>query len=370
MRTLLLFSFTLLAAFSCSGGTVNAPAGSTVIDVASSLDNKITDLSQFVDTSYFVPLRTPAENLQGQIIRAALYNNKIFTFDEYKTRTVNAYNTDGKFLFSLYKIGRGPKEMLTAHSFTVSNNKVFVTGALENKTLVFSAEDGSYIRTINYPFSAIVCSEITDNRYLFELNDYNTKLGGEYLTNSVLITDSLFNVVAFGAKHPDASNLNEISRSTNESGDTFFSLYTDNVYKYNPLNDSLDVLYTFDYGDDNIPNDMRDDLLKFMEYYTDDNLHISSSPIIMGNSFIAQAAMGDKKPLIIYNDGKCYSYDITKDTYKFTDPLDIVGKGIGKGLENTVISSVYIGDRAEELKDYGVNYTDDITDILLITKFK
>ena len=124
-----LFATTILCA--CGTDPLVVPNGSTVIDVAQAMTKNTLDISNFTESTRLVALKTPKEAMQSVMTNAELYDNKIFTFDALQTKKVNVYSINGKYLFSVGKIGRGPQELTNISNFSIQNKQIFLTCVLE-----------------------------------------------------------------------------------------------------------------------------------------------------------------------------------------------------------------------------------------------
>ena len=367
-----LFATTILCA--CGTDPLVVPNGSTVIDVAQAMTKNTLDISNFTESTRLVALKTPKEAMQSVMTNAELYDNKIFTFDALQTKKVNVYTINGKYLFSVGKIGRGPQELTNISNFSIQNKQIFLTCVLDTKTQVFSTDNGKYIRTMNYPFMASEVNTLSDNRYIFALTDYNTPMGGEYLTNSVVVTDSVFNPIAFGAAHTIANTAETITRSqwNTSFGNKYYSVYSENIYQYNLENDSILCLYSFDFGRDNMPNKAREDINHYNKHYESKRIArpSTSSPVIVDNYVFAQIKEGDSNYFLVHKDGNTQAIEVDEGTYTLTNPIFILGSGVDKNSQNVLISNVNAGQDTDALKAHGIDYNDDVTEVLLLTTIK
>ena len=139
---------------------------------------------------------TPSEHTQGYITKATIYKDKIITLDEMQSKKANVYNINGDFLYTVCEIGRGPKEAISIKDFSVLNDTIYITDPIKKEVLIFSLLDGEFIGNKKLPFGALEFHKLADNEFLFVLNDYND-ITQDYLTNTCLITDSLFNPISF-----------------------------------------------------------------------------------------------------------------------------------------------------------------------------
>lgn len=372
-KTLLsLFATTLLCA--CNTQSLIDSHGNIVIDAAHAIAENTLDLSSFTESSKLVVLKTPENAMQAMITKAQLYDGKIFTFDELQTKKVNAYTIDGEYLFSVGRIGRGPGEMTGIANFSIHEDQIYLTSVMDKKTLVFSTDNGELISTMNYPFMASGVNILSDNRFMFSLTDYNTPMGGEYLVNSIVVTDSLFNPIVFGGQHPVADRVEFLTRSHWNTAfrSKFYSMHSENIYQYDPVNDSISRLYTFDFGSDNMPAEARKNIDAYHRYYGKEDVArlAANSPVIIGNYVFGQIKKGNAFYFLVHKDNETHAIEVNEKTYVPTNPIFVLGGGADKDSKNVLISNVMIGENTDELKEYGIDYNDDVMAVLLITKLK
>jgi len=343
----------------------------TIINISVAIATNNLQIGNYVDSTCFVVLtNTPQKALQAEITKAELYKDKIFTFDELHTKRVNAYNLNGEYLFSVGSIGRARNELLHISNFSFFGDEIYLTSALEKKTLAFSIHNGKYIKTIIYPFMAVGFNKLSTNRFLFELSDYNTNLGGDYLTNSVVVTDSLYHVISFGAPHPRADEVNYFPRShwNTSFGNMYYSMYSESIYSYNLMSDTFTHTYAFDYGSDNPPVSVCENIDDYIDFYDSDVTRpASDSPIVLGDYVVASIERGRRKYFVVRKEMQTSAIEIKQNTYKFTDPFFILGVGVDSSAP-VLISKVYYDlDNVDKLKQQCADLKDDESTVLLLS---
>lgn len=341
MRNLYLLFLLFLA--SCHTGKPRQFApGIVAINVPDVIDNKpLTDFTQFVDSSWFVSLSLTGNNDQGYITKAVAHQGKIYTLDELQSRTLNVYDSIGSFLYDLAPRGKGPLEALNITDFSVCGNEVFVTDILQKRIQVFSTNDGSHIRTITPPFSPHDFTKLGDNRYLFVLSPYNEDMGDDYQKHSILLTDSTLTPIKLQIPRPvaDLGNGTRSVWNTMVGGNSAFSMFHEIIYQYNPISDSMEGRFGFDYVQYNAPDDARNDYRAYMKFYNDDGMSLSTnSPLVVGEYIIGTVNYDSRfaKYMLVYDGKQAYAKKLQQETYDVTEPMDL----LGTSGDNTLISLV------------------------------
>ncbi len=248
----------------------DSPTGANVIRIGENLEKlEVLDYTKFIESSHMVAIKTPKEYSQNYITKAMMVDDKIFTFDELMSKRVNAYTATGEFLYNVTTLGRSATEFINVTNFSIYDGEIYATDPIKKETLVFSTDDGKYVRTVKHPFAVMDMNKLSDNKYLFLLTDYNVELGHEYLTHSVVVTDSLHNIHKWAMPHPRLDNIAFLSRfywnATDEN--IFFSHYDETIYRYNQAEDSIDALYTFDFGGYNFTVTEDTGMEMYMDYF-------------------------------------------------------------------------------------------------------
>lgn len=161
---------TLAASFALTGcqKEMRTIVADQVIDVAAALKKPLDQrLKQLTDSIWYVALSTPTGHMQGHITKAIAHRQKIYCLDELQSRSLNVYDSLGRFLYQLAPSGKGPQEALNITDFSLSGNEVFVTDVLQKRVQVYETDSGRYIRTIHLPFSAYECHKVSYNFFSY-----------------------------------------------------------------------------------------------------------------------------------------------------------------------------------------------------------
>jgi hypothetical protein len=108
---------------------------------ASSLFKKVTS----------IPLETTDESLIGYINEVQVFDGKIFVLDVGIAKGIFVFDTDGKFIRKIGRIGQGPGEYVGLSDFTIDkiNHEIYLMDGSENRILIYDIDTGKYIKRIN-----------------------------------------------------------------------------------------------------------------------------------------------------------------------------------------------------------------------------
>ena len=112
--------------------------------------NNVLPIDSIFSNIRIVPLETNDNCLIGQIAKVEFYDDKIFLLDSFRKLLV--FDINGKFLFNVGKVGRGPGEYPEIRDFDLDENgNIYVL--TYQKILQFS-KNGKYLKKIPLNFLA------------------------------------------------------------------------------------------------------------------------------------------------------------------------------------------------------------------------
>jgi hypothetical protein len=91
------------------------------IIVSTETDNGNLLTSEFIDTSYFIPLETNDNCLIKEIHKIVFDGQRIFILDPYGSKKVFIFDNKGKFMNSVGNIGQGPGEYTELYDFCIDS---------------------------------------------------------------------------------------------------------------------------------------------------------------------------------------------------------------------------------------------------------
>lgn len=149
MRIVLL---TFLMVFLCSCSSKKSNDSSFTepvikIDLLSEQKYKVTKLSEFATNIEYVPLQTTKNSLLGEFAaKIVSVNDKIYIKNSGLDGEIMCFNKNGKFLFKIQHLGRGPGQYTFITDFDVSSDNTMLTilSTVDRKILLYNlSENGS-----------------------------------------------------------------------------------------------------------------------------------------------------------------------------------------------------------------------------------
>jgi hypothetical protein len=128
----------------CSEGHQEKPLVLLNMEKANYTANPL--IKDYFDNPQLIKLETNKESLITEINRLIIYDNKLFIFDN-KNNSVLTFNEDGKFLFKINRVGRGPGEYIQLTDFTIDeiNKQIILLCDIPN-CLIYLDLNGKFIR--------------------------------------------------------------------------------------------------------------------------------------------------------------------------------------------------------------------------------
>lgn len=149
MRTKLLI-FAMIFFLSCGSKRSSDSSNSDSIiriDLLSEPKATVTKLSEFAANVEYIPLQTTKNSLLGEfVLKIVNVDNKFYIRNSGLGGEIMCFNGNGKFLFKLQNLGRGPEEYTSITDFDVSsdNKELTVLSSVDRKLLVYSISDTGY----------------------------------------------------------------------------------------------------------------------------------------------------------------------------------------------------------------------------------
>lgn len=118
------------------------------VDLMLEAKNSI-EYSLFVDSIKYIELETTDSCLIGSIKDIAIYQNRMFIFDE-QQQTIWEFDREGKYINKIFKLGDGPEDYSQISQFEYDSAKNLVVVLSPGKeALLFYTPESEYIKTIN-----------------------------------------------------------------------------------------------------------------------------------------------------------------------------------------------------------------------------
>ncbi len=154
---------------SCQSSTNVAP----LLSFALQTNIKNTKLSNFLGHYRIIPLELNTESIIGRVNKIVKRNDIFYILSDDKR--IHAFDTNGRFLFVLDKLGKGPEEYVYIGDFDIylNDRDAEIWLCDYNSIKIYDGTNGDYLRTINFDFVVNKFVKI-DNKILLLTgqNDY------------------------------------------------------------------------------------------------------------------------------------------------------------------------------------------------------
>jgi len=233
----LLFLF-LLAIFCSCNKTIEKSDSVELIIIRKNTIPEASTLSEVMRSVRIVPLETTDESLMAHIFQMEIHDNLIYMINYPNNNGVKIFNTDGKYIRSIGREGKGPGEFTELMSFSVlpKENKIYLTDRGARKTSAFDLE-GKFIEEISTPVRPADLKFVTPDKYYV----YYPK--GHYMRLVSLSGEETKNFIPFVNGYNGYGNA--IFTQADHSY-LYSPTYHDSIYSLGK--DSLVLEYAFDFG--------------------------------------------------------------------------------------------------------------------------
>jgi len=237
------------------------------IDALTSPRTSINNLSDIATDIKYIPLETTPNSIMGRIINVKIRNNYIYvaTIDN----KIFCFDASGKYLFNLYKMGKGPEEYLYCSEFDVNESNSILAVKGSNEIILYNQVPTgfNFLRRIKLNESPQIINFIgqNDNILLQYSNTYGTNPISKELIN--LKGETLLSWPNF-MKFQIQEKMMVLSRYENTSFNFKNDLYlkevgNDTIFKFN--GNKLDPVLIFDTKNKRVSPEVRANA----KYYAD-----------------------------------------------------------------------------------------------------
>jgi hypothetical protein len=98
---------------------------------------------------YFV-LETNAASVLGMVQKILFYNNKLYITDLYQ-KSIFVFDTSGKFLNKLEKVGKGNEEYLSVNDFAIYDGTLYILDNHNRRIQKYSLNNFTFLDTYKFP---------------------------------------------------------------------------------------------------------------------------------------------------------------------------------------------------------------------------
>lgn len=182
-----LFGFMMFFA-SCSSNKSDSEYAKTIIDFGRGKNVSPAD----VFSTSFIKLETNDKCLIGTVSQAEEHGDVFYLLDAFITKTIYAFDNQGKFISTVGRVGNGPGEYVIPSSFFVDAKKqnICVIDVEQQKIIGYSLDGYRLAFEKKLPFSSSAIKYLKDGNIVCYNQEYQT---GEPLYN-LIVTDNGFNV--------------------------------------------------------------------------------------------------------------------------------------------------------------------------------
>lgn len=171
MKKTVIFLVISLAIIGCDNQSQSFTNYKYIIDIPEPNIKKF-DLSLNINDYFYLPLETNSFPLR-EITDLEIQNNMIFVTDRF---IVNCYNLEGRILYSINRLGRGPGDYNTICDIASDNNFLFIYDNNGYKVLSYEIQTGKYREQIKLKGSYVEMKAQNEMLIFYTINGLNSLL--------------------------------------------------------------------------------------------------------------------------------------------------------------------------------------------------
>ena len=169
----------------------------------------VIGVDQIVDRCTFVRLETDKSNLIGKIDQVLLCDTFIIVVDKRVAKTILVFNSNGKFLNRISRLGNGHGEYLLINHVAINDKKeVCILDNIKERLTKFDIT-GGLVSSQNLPFKSVKFEFLGNDYILFDVVDcspLDVNKKEEIEKSCYVLTDSKFNIIYTFGKDPSYNN--------------------------------------------------------------------------------------------------------------------------------------------------------------------
>lgn len=331
-----------------------------------------------VEDYKYIKLETNANCLLGEIKQLQIYKSKIYIM----TDGLYCFDINGRFLFAINNMGRGPKEILKLYNFSVDDDKIYLN--TPKKIMSYNCTTGEFLRSYTLEYTAKHIY-LDGNKLYMDILEGQVKETGRVFMSKL---DDLKSMKAFLSEIKD-------KRSTPNP----FTGYNKQIYYSDPLLvqvfkihfDRVEKYIFFDFGKDTPSESNVESLISrnprtyqgYSKAFQLENTYESTDFVVATVSLQSKfySILFDKKSgkSIAWSQGKNTKYETYQwfpDIFKavYDDYFCMVLKGIyvNSRKASLIKGKIVLSANHPEYKNYDLVMRTDIMDnpIIALYKFK
>ncbi len=310
-------SLCLLLAVSC-GRDGNAYEKSIVFD---DTETSVT-AAQYVGQISFLPLEdTMSVSAFRSADKTIIHNGYIYIGDFGRSRIV-AFDTTGRFAFSIDERGRGPQQYMELKNFTADDKNIYTIDNYLHAIFIFDARSGRFVGRKPLKFTAWDIEKLGGSNFIFAFSPLRGGITDRKQPRQrVLITDTDFDICktffTYGVDEHDAIGKNSFFTRTDGGivynyccNDDFSVFSTDNIGEYSTVH--------IDFATKSVPEKYRDD---FDAMNNEGYRYLYSTPIVCSCYTSLEICIGEYSECYLSADGKTVTNPLSGSFNYFNWPL-------------------------------------------------
>lgn len=201
----------------------------------------------------FIPLETKEDCLLGEIDKIISVKNRLYILDRGINKQIFVFNTEGKYLGSIGKYGKGPGEFISLSDFIIDDkkNQLLVLDAQLRKVLTYNLQDANFLNELKVTFLVTDFVKLDDNVLSFYSKFPQTKSGINYSIANMNLKDKSYKWFLVQDEYDTRLSY---SHSIFQSENTYFASYFKDII-YRITADEVEPFITIDFGKNKIPKE-------------------------------------------------------------------------------------------------------------------
>ena len=184
--------------FSCSkpSGSVNTDLSALEEIIIDPQNGEKLSLDSLIENVEFIKLESLDENLIGKISQILFSDNLLFIVDSESTKSINIFDLKGNFIHRIHHVGNGPEEYVDISNVCIvpHKNELAILDRAQRRTLYYNFS-GKYVSTEQIPFINNYYEYLESGNKAFEIYGMKDSVLGNDKDNSLVVTDSVHNVI-------------------------------------------------------------------------------------------------------------------------------------------------------------------------------
>lgn len=165
-------------------------------------------LSEFIKEIKYIQLETTEESLIGFVSKVLISNGKIFIGDSRTSKSLFAFDMEGRFLYKIVANGKGPREFISLGDFAIQpeSNNIYIRDGNLKKIVIYNS-DGKFLDEFRPPNDFSKFEFIDKSNIAIEYSNVSasrkSKVEKQYLQHNLLILDQKWKIISKHLPYPD-----------------------------------------------------------------------------------------------------------------------------------------------------------------------